>query len=218
MVGGTGFYIQAVLYDIAFTDHLTDFSYRRELEDIAAKDGPDELFARLKEVDPVSADCIHKNNIKRVIRALEYYHETGETMSSHNEEQRKKESPYSFLYAVLTMNRSVLYERINKRVDSMVSLGLINEVQTLMNRGYHRDLVSMQGLGYKEIAAALDGEITMEEAIYQLKRDTRHFAKRQMTWFKREKEVSFFDKDHYSSTEELVNAIIEEAGKRGVLP
>ena len=194
LVGGTGFYIQAVLYDIDFNSQPPDEEYRKELAEIASKNGNDHLFEMLKKVDPESCEIIHKNNTKRVIRALEYYHTTGEKISIHNKEQREKPSPYDFHYAVLTLPREVLYERIDKRVDIMMEAGLVDEVKTLMASGVSRDNTSMQGLGYKEMAAYLEGECSLDEAVTILKRDTRHFAKRQLTWFKREREVTYYDK------------------------
>jgi len=217
LVGGTGFYIQAVLYDIAFTEEQSDDGYRHELEEKAKEEGVRVLHQILQEVDPESADAIHENNVKRVIRALEYYHFTGEKFSAHNAEQRERTSPYSFLYTVLTMDRKTLYDRIDFRVDQMIKSGLVEEVKGLLEKGYERDLVSMQGLGYKEIVATLLGECTMEEAVYRLKRDTRHFAKRQMTWFRREKEVTMLRKEEFSSTEELVQTIYNIAKEKGVL-
>ena len=136
--------------------------------------------------------------MKRVIRALEYYQLTGQKISEHNEEQRSNESPYDFSYFVLNDHRNLLYERIDQRVDEMVIHGLIEEVQALKNMGYGRSYVSMQALGYKEIFSYLEGEITLEEAVYIIKRDTRHFAKRQITWFKREKEVIWVNKPDFN--------------------
>ena len=175
LVGGTGFYIQAVLYDIDFTESEEDSPYREELWELARKEGEEVLHNMLKECDPKAAEEIHKNNVKRVIRALEFYKTTGTRISDHNEEQRGKESPYEFLYLVLNQDRAVLYERIEKRIDLMVEQGLIEEVQKLKDMGCHKDMVSMKGLGYKEILAYLDGEMTLSEAIEILKRDTRRF-------------------------------------------
>ncbi len=217
LVGGTGFYIQAVLYDIDFTKQEQEDSYRKELEIFAKKEGCEALHQKLQKVDKESAVAIHPNNVKRVIRALEYYHFTGEKFSVHNEEQKQHTSPYNFVYNVLTLDREILYSRINQRVDEMIKQGLVEEVKNLLTQGYSRDLVSMQGLGYKEIVAALENECTMEEAIYRLKRDTRHFAKRQMTWFRREKEVTFIPKNNFSSTEEIVSHIKKLAKEKGVL-
>ena len=210
IVGGTGFYIQALLYDIDFTESEDDgvgSALRQELEAFVKEHGNEALHNRLKEVDEKGAAAIHPNNVKRVIRALEYYHETGQPISEHNEEQRQKESPYDFRYFVLNHDRRVLYNRIDKRIDIMVEQGLVEEVQKLKDMGYTKDMVSMQGLGYKEILDYLDGETTLEEAIYILKRDTRHFAKRQLTWFRREKEVIWLDKQEYPTTEELITQI-----------
>lgn len=204
ITGGTGFYIQSVIYDIDFNEENNNKEYRHELEKLAATKGADELHHMLMEVDPKAAKEIHANNVKRVIRALEFYHETGEKISEHNEEQRKKESPYNFAYFVLNDIREKLYERINQRVDIMVESGLVCEVTKLVNEGYTRNLVSMQGLGYKEIIDALNGEISMEEAIYKIKLETRHFAKRQLTWFRREKDVIFLNKNEFNYEKEAI--------------
>ncbi|MGN1166820.1 MAG: tRNA (adenosine(37)-N6)-dimethylallyltransferase MiaA [Lachnospiraceae bacterium] len=194
VVGGTGFYIQALLYDIDFTENDGDDSYRKELEEFAKLYGPEALHERLKKVDPKSAEIIHFNNVKRVIRALEFYKQSGMPISEHNETERQKQSPYEFFYFVLADERNHLYERINQRVDQMIEEGLICEVKALKDKGYTKNMVSMQGLGYKEILDYLDGECTLEDAIYRIKRDTRHFAKRQITWFKRERDVIWIDK------------------------
>ena len=204
VVGGTGFYIQALLYDIDFTDGNEDTDYRQELEALAAKEGAEALHALLQEVDPESANVIHANNVKRVIRALEFYKQTGERISEHNEQERQKESPYDFCYFVLNDQRARLYDRINLRIDQMLETGLIEEVQALKDKGYTKDMVSMQGLGYKEILDYLNGVCTLEEAIYILKRDTRHFAKRQLTWFRRERDVIWVDKDRYDYNDETI--------------
>lgn len=204
IVGGTGFYIQALLYDIDFTEGEEDTSYREEMEAFAAEQGAEALHEKLRQVDPKSADTIHANNVKRVIRALEFYHQTGSPISEHNEKERQKESPYNFAYFVLNDERARLYERIDKRVDQMMDEGLVAEVEALKNLGYTRDMVSMQGLGYKEILAYLEGECSLDEAVYILKRDTRHFAKRQLTWFRREKEVVWIPKNEYNYEEEKV--------------
>ena len=197
IAGGTGFYIQALLYDIDFTDQESDEAYRRELETLAKEQGAERLHEMLREVDSASATAIHANNIKRVIRALEFYHLTGERISEHNERERQKTSPYNFAYFVLTDDRANLYRRIDKRVDVMVEQGLVEEVKKLQDMGCKRGMVSMQGLGYKEIISYLQNEITLEEAIYLIKRDTRHFAKRQLTWFRREKNVTWVGKDKF---------------------
>ena len=208
VVGGTGFYIQALLYDIDFTSEDDDKTYRNELEKLAEEKGGDYLYEMLKEVDPKSAEDIHANNVKRVIRALEYFHETGEKMSEHNEKERKKESPYNSAYFVLNDERALLYERIDKRVDKMVTKGLVDEVKVLKDMGLDMSYISMQGLGYKEILSYLNGDISLEDAVYILKRDTRHFAKRQLTWFKREKDVIWVDKNKFDHNEDAIKDFI----------
>lgn len=215
VVGGTGFYIQALLYDIDFTESNEDNAYRQELEQLATEKGAEHLHHMLRKVDPASAETIHANNIKRVIRALEFYQQTGEKISEHNEQERAKESPYDFCYFVLNDDREKLYERINLRIDQMLEEGLVDEVQVLKNRGYTRDMVSMQGLGYKEILDYLNGDCTLEEAIYILKRDTRHFAKRQLTWFRRERDVIWVDKKSYNYDEsKILEAMLESIRER----
>ena len=197
IAGGTGFYIQALLYDIDFTEQQCDEAYRRQLEEQAKEHGTGYLHEMLRKVDPASAEAIHANNVKRVIRALEFYHLSGQKISEHNETERQKQSPYNFAYFVLNDERAKLYERIDKRVDAMIAAGLVNEVQKLKDMGCSREMVSMQGLGYKEVLAYLDGEYTLEEAVYIIKRETRHFAKRQLTWFKRERDVIWLDKQTF---------------------
>lgn len=208
LVGGTGFYIQAVLYDIDFEDNAEDDEYRIRLQEAASQGRGSDLYEKLKDIDPDAAKAIHPNNIKKIIRALEYHEQTGRRISEHNEEQRKKESPYNYVYFVLDMPRANLYERIEKRVDSMMAAGLLEEVRRLKSRGYDRSLVSMQGLGYKELFAYLDGEMTLDEAVEIIKRDTRRFAKRQMTWFRREKDVIYLDRSLYKDEEGLLSEMI----------
>ena len=204
VTGGTGFYIQALLYDIDFDENEKKDASRKELEAYAREHGAEALHEKLALVDPSSAEMIHPNNIKRVIRALEFYEQTGKRISEHNETQRQRESPYAFAYFVLTDDRAHLYERINRRVDQMIEEGLVNEVQALKDKGYTKQLVSMQGLGYKEILDYLDGNCTLEEAIYTIKRDTRHFAKRQLTWFKRERDVIWINKQSFGYDAEQI--------------
>lgn len=218
VAGGTGFYIQALLNDIDFTDNDGDMEYRHKLEELAKEQGPEVLHAMLKEVDPPSAEAIHANNVKRVIRALEFYEKTGQRISEHNEEERQKESPYNFAYYVLNMERSRLYERIDMRVDKMVADGLEEEVKNLKAMGCTRDMVSMQGLGYKEILDYLNGELSLDEAIYVLKRDTRHFAKRQLTWFKREKEVTWVNQEDFEfDREKILTWMVGDLRERGII-
>jgi tRNA dimethylallyltransferase len=192
--GGTGFYIQALLYDIDFTETTKDDSFRDEMLEFARTNGNEALHLKLAAIDPASADAIHPNNVKRVIRALEFAKTTGGSMiSSHNAEQRERPAAYDSVYFVLNMDRNELYERINSRVDKMFEEGLVEEVITLKGEGLTDNDVSMQGLGYKEILRALDGEYTIEEAREKIKEETRHFAKRQLTWFKREKNITWID-------------------------
>lgn len=207
IAGGTGFYIQALLYDIDFENQDSNEAYRQELENYAREHGNEALHERLRALDPASAEAIHANNVKRVIRALEFYYLTGKPISEHNETERQKESPYNFAYFVLTDDRANLYSRIEKRVDIMMEQGLLEEVRKLKEMGYHRNMVSMQGLGYKEILDYLDGKCSLEEAIYTIKLETRHFAKRQLTWFRREADVCWLDKSQYGYEDE---AILEE--------
>jgi tRNA dimethylallyltransferase len=218
LVGGTGFYIQAVLYGIDFKENGEDKTYREQLEKLAEEKGVEFLHEKLRIIDPESAEAIHPNNVKKVIRALEYYEQTNLKISEHNEEQKQKESPYNFCYFVLNNHRDVLYDRIDRRIDIMLEQGLIKEVKQLLEMGCSKEMVSMQGLGYKEIIAYLDGDCTLEEAIYTLKRDTRHFAKRQLTWFKREKEVTWIQKNEYNNDEKLVlQALLEESEIKGII-
>ena len=204
IVGGTGFYIQALLYDIDFSENKQDDSYRKELEILAKEKGAGYLHDMLRTVDPKSAEDIHANNVKRVIRALEYYHQTGQRISEHNEQERQKESPYEFVYFVLNAPREKLYERIDKRVDQMMEEGLVEEVKRLKEMGCTKEMVSMQGLGYKEILEYLDGACSLEKAVYTIKRDTRHFAKRQLTWFRRERQVTWIQKETYDYDEDRI--------------
>ncbi|MBQ7775325.1 MAG: tRNA (adenosine(37)-N6)-dimethylallyltransferase MiaA [Lachnospiraceae bacterium] len=218
LTGGTGFYIQAVLKDIDFMENEDNNEYRVHLETLGAKEGAQVLHDMLREVDPVSAEAIHANNMKRVIRALEYNHFTGEKISEHNERESEKEPAYNFCYFVLNDDRSVLYDRIEKRVDIMLESGLVEEVKSLVNKGCTRNMVAMQGLGYKEIVDYWDGKITLEEAVYIIKRDTRHFAKRQITWFKREKDVTWVNKPELGHDDErILSFMLEELRVRRII-
>ena len=216
--GGTGFYIQALLYDIDFTENDGDSSFRRELEKTAEEKGGEYLHSLLQEADPEAALQIHPHNIKRMIRALEFHHQTGGKISEHNETEREKESPYNFAYFVLTDDRSRLYDRIDRRVDLMMEEGLLDEVRFLKERGVRRDSTAMQGLGYKELYAFLDGEYPLEEAVRIIKRDTRHFAKRQLTWFKRERDVIWADKSVIGQDDDaVIDFILKELKNRGII-
>ncbi len=219
VVGGTGFYIQALLYDIDFTENDSDFSFREELEKTAREKGAEYLHSLLKQADPEAAEQIHPHNIKRVIRALEFNRKTGQKISTHNEQERRKQSPYEFAYFVLTDNREALYARIDRRVDKMMEQGLLEEVRALKDRGIARESVSMQGLGYKELLAYLDGEILLEEAVRIIKRDTRHFAKRQLTWFRRERDVIWIDRQEIGQEEEkIVDYMLNVLREKNIIP
>lgn len=216
VAGGTGFYIQALLYDIDFQETRVS-DYRKELTDYYEQNGAHALHERLRDIDMESYAAIHENNVKRTIRALEFYHDTGYPISRHNEEQKNRLSPYHFAYFVLNDDRALLYERIEKRVDHMLEEGLVKEVEGLLAYGCRTDMVSMQGLGYKEIIAYLNGECSLEEAVYILKRDTRHFAKRQLTWFRRERDVTWVQKNAFSSEEEILEFMLDTMREKGII-
>ena len=205
LTGGTGFYIQALLYDIDFDETAGEETrFRKELEAEALDKGSDFLYARLQEVDPESCETIHKNNTKRIIRALEYFLETGEKISTHNENERKKPPAYNSAYFVLNDERALIYKRIDERVDVMLKEGLLCEVKALKDLGLTKENVSMQGLGYKELLMYLDGEISYDDAVYMIKRDSRHFAKRQLTWFNREKDIIWLNKNDFNYNDEAI--------------
>ena len=216
VVGGTGFYIQGLLYDIDFTREEQDKSFRERLQKKAEEEGAGAVHQMLEKVDSVSAGKIHPNNVKRVIRALEFYHLNGRPISEHNEEEARKKSPYQSAYFVLNQDRQTLYERINRRVDLMMEEGLIGEVKSLVEEGYGRNLVSMQGIGYKEVFDYLEGEISLEETTERIKKDTRHFAKRQLTWFGREKEVIMIDKDKFETEEKILEHMLGILREKGI--
>lgn len=210
LVGGTGFYINSVIYNNDFTKTEKDNTLRNALEQEAKENGNIYLHNKLLEIDELSAQKIHPNNVKKVIRAIEFFKQTGKKISEHNEEEKKKEKAYNVSFFVLNMPREKLYERIDLRVDLMVKNGLLEEVKSLLQKGYKKELISMQGIGYKEIIAYLEGEISFEEAIYIIKRDTRHFAKRQLTWFKNQAEDAIWlDTSIFENTKNLVDKIIE---------
>ncbi len=218
LTGGTGFYIQALLYDISFEQEEKDTTVRTKLEALAKEKGNAYLHDMLKEVDAASAKEIHENNVKRMIRALEFYERNKIPISRHNKEQREKEAAYNSCYFVLNDDRKRLYERIDERVDIMLEEGLLDEVRRLKAMGCHKDMVSMQGIGYKELLSFLEGEITLEEAVYLIKRDSRHFAKRQLTWFGREKDVIWINKPEFSYDEEkILDFMTDTMRKKGIL-
>ena len=216
LAGGTGFYIQSVLYNIDFSREESSPAIRKELAEIAENEGTEALHERLAKVDADSAQAIHPNNVKRIIRALEFYRQNGYPISKHNREERQKSSPYNFAYFVLTDDRKRLYAQIDRRVDLMMEQGLNDEVKRLKEMGCHKGMVSMQGLGYKELLMHLNGEISLDEAVYRIKRDTRHFAKRQLTWFGRERDVNWLDKSAFGYDTDAIAAemlsVLKEKG------
>ncbi len=216
IVGGTGFYIQALIKDLDFQSEDESNDIRSYYEKLANEKGALYLHDLLKETDPGSAESIHPNNIKRVIRALEFYKKTGKLMSLNNEEQSAKDSPYNFAYFVLTKDREKLYADIDKRVDIMIKSGLVDEVKSLIDLGINKTHTAMQGLGYKEIYDYITGETSLDEAIYPIKRDTRHFAKRQITWFKREKECIWINKSDYNSEDDILSFMIKTLKEKDI--
>lgn len=215
LVGGTGFYIQSVVYDIDFTENDGDDSFRRMLESIS---DPSSLHAMLEKADPESAAAIHPNNVRRTIRALEFLHQTGGKISEHNLRERSRKSPWRFCYFVLTQDREKVYDRINRRVDQMLEDGLEEEVRKLREMGMTSEMTSMKGLGYAEMLRYLSGEIPYEECVRLIKRNTRHFAKRQLTWFRREREVTWIDRDEYGGDDDrILDAMLRILSERGIL-
>ncbi len=214
LVGGTGFYINALLYDTDFTETEHNTSYREACYALAREQGAEALYERLVKVDPVYAAGIHANNVKRVTRALEYHHLTGQKFSEHNAEQKEKDIPYDAAVIILTMERKRLYQRIEQRIDNMMEQGLLQEVKGLLDQGYSPELVSMQGIGYKEFIPYVLGECTLEEAIVQLKTNTRRFAKRQLTWFRRQIDGLWLDLSEISLEDALEDAMQELQQKK----
>ncbi len=213
LAGGTGFYIQALLYDIDFTEMEEDNSFRRKLEERARAEGPEKLWEDLRQVDSDAADAIHPHNVKRLVRALEFARQSGgEKISEHNKTQRSRPAAYDAVFFVLTMDRAKLYSRIDSRVDQMMNQGLLEETRRLRDSGLPPEAVSMQGLGYKELYAYLDGRIvSLEEAVTLIKRNTRHFAKRQLTWFRREKDIIWVDRDTFKDEQAMYDWMEEKA-------
>lgn len=193
IVGGSGLYVNSLIYDLDFGKAKSNEKLRDYYNYYHKEHGEDALYEKLQKIDPVAAEKIHKNNVKRVIRALEVYDITGIKFSELNTDIRKPSDKYECILVGLSMDRKILYERINQRVDKMISEGLIDEVKGLLDRGYGKDLVSMQAIGYKEIIDYLEGSLNLEEAVNILKRNTRRFAKRQYTWFLKDENVKWFD-------------------------
>lgn len=209
LVGGTGLYINSLIYNYDFTEASTDYEYRQHLHNLAETEGKEYVHNLLKEVDVQSFNRLYPNDLKRVIRALEVYKLTGKTISEFNLENDIYDIPYNVYYFVLTMNREKLYERINMRVDIMLQNGLIEEVKKLNEMGYSDEMQSMKGIGYKEILYYLDNKISLDEAIYSIKKGSRNYAKRQLTWFRKDKRVIWVDKDKFNEDNEIVDNIID---------
>lgn len=217
LVGGTGFYIQSVLYDIDFHEEEESTAIREALEQQAATpEGARRLYEELLACDPDAAAEIHENNHKRVIRAVEYYRLHGQPISKHNEEQKQRTSPYNSAYFVLNRDRATLYDRINRRVDEMFDEGLVKEVENLISLGYDDCQVAMQGLGYKQLLLEKKGIYSREEAIDAIKQETRHFAKRQLTWFRRERDVCWIELDG-KTTEQALDELLAILKEKGIL-
>lgn len=200
LVGGTGFYINAILFNTQFDETEADTSYRQSLEKLAQEQGAQRLHQELEKVDPKGAAAIHPNNVKRVIRALEYYKETGSPISEHNEKEKEKrsmnESPYDYTFFALSMDRATLYERINLRIDQMMEEGLLEEVKSFYDAGVSEDLPSMKAIGYKEFFPYFKGQLDLDSCVEKLKQNTRNYAKRQLTWFKHQADPIFIEVDN----------------------
>ncbi|MEE1072987.1 MAG: tRNA (adenosine(37)-N6)-dimethylallyltransferase MiaA [Cellulosilyticum sp.] len=208
LVGGTGFYINAILYDTKFDETEADTTYRQALESLAKEQGALVLHEQLRVVDPESAKAIHPNNVKRVIRALEYYKDTGTKISEHNAKEKEKrtenESPYDYTFFALSMDRATLYERINLRIDQMIEEGLVQEVKQFFDAGLSEDLPSMKAIGYKEFFPYFKGEQNLEDCIEKLKQNTRNYAKRQLTWFRHQADPIFIEVDELNFDAERI--------------
>jgi tRNA dimethylallyltransferase len=214
VVGGTGLYINSLVYDLDFTRAVSNWSLRNEFLEKAEQFGNEYIHDNLKQVDPESAERIHINDTKRIIRALEVYYDTGTPMSKYYNSFRQYSGIFNLTMLGLNMDRKELYDRINIRVDDMISNGLINEVNNLLNMGYSENYVSMQGLGYKEIVKYLKGQYSLDEAVDILKRDSRRFAKRQLTWFRRDERIHWINIDDFDNKNSIVEYIINYVKER----
>ncbi|ADL12680.1 tRNA (adenosine(37)-N6)-dimethylallyltransferase MiaA [Acetohalobium arabaticum] len=206
LVGGTGLYVKALIQGFIFPEMETDWDLRKQLEAEAEEHGTEYVHDKLKEIDPTLADKLHPNDLRRVIRGIEVYQQTGKTSTHFRQKAKERPPRYRAVKIGLKRDRDELYERINRRVDLMIDNGLIEEVKELYEAGYERGLTSMQGLGYKELIGYFEGEYDLEEAIRLIKRDTRHFAKKQLTWFRKDDEIHWFDVGEYED-EELVSDV-----------
>ncbi|HHV99478.1 MAG TPA: tRNA (adenosine(37)-N6)-dimethylallyltransferase MiaA [Clostridiaceae bacterium] len=216
IIGGTGLYINSLIYNIDFSEVETDWDLRNKLKKEADEKGNAYLHDKLKAIDPDAAQKIHVNDVKRIIRAIEVYESTGKTISHLQKVSRLKPPEYNYIKIGLTMDRAKLYDRINKRVDVMLENGLVDEVKKLVELGYDKNAIAMQGLGYKEILAYLRGECTLAEAVEILKRETRRYAKRQITWFKRIKDVFWIDMDKFNNEHEIIENLKDCLATSGI--
>ena len=207
VVGGTGLYVNSLIYGIEFNSIEIDEEYRKELDKRAEKEGLDSLYNEAKKIDPEAIKNISKNDKKRIIRKLEIYKQTGKTKTEQEIESRKNGVKYDYKVFAINMDREVLYERINKRVDIMIEQGLIQEVENLVKK-YKEFPTAMQGLGYKEVVQFINGELTKEEMIEKIKQETRRYSKRQITWFKKNKDTIWLD--GLDTKQNNINIILEE--------
>lgn len=217
IAGGTGLYINSLLYNINFSETISDWALREQLEKEADEKGNRYIHNKLAAIDPEAAAKLHENDRKRVIRAIEVFTHTNMPISMHQRLSRMNPPPYRYIVFGLRWDREKLYERINRRVDLMLENGLVDEVKRLSQMGYDKSAIAMQGLGYKEILAYLAGEITYDEAVYILKRDTRHYAKRQMTWFKRVEGIQWLDIDESSNIAVIIKKIRDYIATLGII-
>lgn len=207
IVGGTGLYVNSIVYNLNFAEIAPNEALRIKYEKILEEFGNEYLHNRLMEIDSLSAERISIKDKKRVMRALEIFESTGKTMTEYNKDFRVMNNDYNLVYIALNMDRAKLYERINNRVDIMIESGLIDEVKTILEMGYNKDLISLKAIGYKEIISYLDNEISLEEAIELIKQGSRNYAKRQLTWFRRDNRIHWINIDDYDSSIEVTNTL-----------
>lgn len=217
VAGGTGLYINSLVYNLNFTQVPPNYEIRNKLESLGDKYGNEYLHQELQKIDIESANKISVNDRKRIIRAIEIFELTGKPMSVYNKNFRKPMEDYNLVMIGLNMDRKELYNRINLRVDLMIEEGLIEEVQTLLSMGYNKDLVSMQGIGYKEIIMYLEGTIALDESIELIKQGTRNYAKRQLTWFRRDNRIKWVNVDEISNLDDLSQYIIDYSKEKNII-
>ena len=211
LVGGTGLYLNSIVYELKFTNVEPNMKLREKYDQIADEYGNEKLYDKLVKIDPLSAENININDRKRIIRALEIFNETGKPMSNYNKDFRKESNKYDLIMIGLTIDRPILYSRINNRVDKMFEMGLVEEVEGLLNMGYSKDLISMKAIGYKEIIPYIEGKASLEETVELLKRNTRRYAKRQLTWFRRDKRIKWIDVGQFNSLQSIGKFISDYA-------